>query len=286
MPRHPRSSTAAVILASMLGACGGAPGAADGQLHESKADYADAAEWPTTGPGQVDLANFEPFRAVYERHYRDMNGEHRQDRVVVTAERVAWGSEGAVMVTLTDTGSPDYDDTTARIQVRYFAETDGRLLFQIAPSPGTANDVTVVRIDDGDMKATAVESLTGAVNFREMAPPDGPGWGVPALWIAASIRPEDGDRIRVAPVYAMATSGVFADPPMRAVRRESVDGPDGPTEAFVIEYPSGMQSPRMMRTWLVDRPPYLLRRQPYDAVTGEEPLIGTMRLVSFQRLDG
>jgi hypothetical protein len=57
--------------------------------HPKKAVFADAASWPAIAPGQHPLKNFAPFRAVYERVYRDANGRQRDDRVIITAECVA-----------------------------------------------------------------------------------------------------------------------------------------------------------------------------------------------------
>ncbi len=54
----------------------------------------------------------------YERVYRDARGQQRDDRVIITAKRVAWGAAGAIMVTLIDAGNLDYDDTSTRVQTR------------------------------------------------------------------------------------------------------------------------------------------------------------------------
>ncbi|MFT5434664.1 MAG: hypothetical protein ACI9OJ_005378, partial [Myxococcota bacterium] len=142
--------------------------------------------WPATAPGQVELQNFTPFRAVYERCYRDENGQQRKDRVIITAENVAWGDEGAIMVGLVDTGSLEYSDTNARAQLRYFAGDDLALLFQLTPMSGTAKDYTLIRAEDGAMHMTNVKTATGESDHQQM-PSAPPGFGAPGAWLFASM---------------------------------------------------------------------------------------------------
>lgn len=279
-----KSEAAGFVVASAMLVLGCADGPSQTgivQVHEAKQTYADFGSWPVTAPGEVSLANFQPFRAVYERHYRDVNGEHRADRVIVTAENVAWGPEAAVMVGLIDAGSLAYSDTNARSQVRFFSLADGRLLLQVTPAPGTAKDYRLIRAEGGRVSMSTVRTVDGETDFRDMAVDVG-GWGAPAHWVVASMALEPDMKIRLEPTFAFASSRVFVAEPFTVLGEEWVDVLGERVSAWSVEHPIGLEGPRLMRTWVVNRPPYLLGRQPVDAETGEEPLIGSMRLVAFQ----
>lgn len=73
--------------------------------------------------------------------------------------------------------------------------------------------------------------------------------------------------------------------PFLVLEEESVDVRGETVSAWAVEYPIGLEGPRLMRTWVVNRPPHILGRQPVYAEAGEEPLIGSMRLISFQRFE-
>lgn len=276
---------ATFILSALLFGCKDAA-SQDADVHPAKQVYADAQSWPATAPGDVRLANFTPFRAVYERHYRDHNGEHRQDRVIVTAEHVAWGAEPAITVSLIDTGSLDYTDTTARKQTRFFGADDLRILLQITPSPGAAKDYDLIVAEAEEIYMTRVTTNTGEAEHREM-PLTAPGFGAPGAWVAGSMDLETGMRLRLDPYYAAPSSGVLGTSPSQVTGQEWIEMPDGERQqAWMVEYPLGMSNARMMRTFVVDRPPYLLAKQPYDLDGGEVDEVGVLRLIEFQAFDG
>ena len=184
-----KSVTVGLALASALtlaGCGGGSDQTAVGEVHEAKAAYADFASWPAVSPGAVQLTDFQPFRAVYERHYRDGNGVHRQDRVIVAAENVAWGPEAAIMVSLADAGSLEYSDTNARNQFRFFSREDGRMLLQVTPAPGTAKDYRLIRAEEGRVTTSTVRTASGEIDFQERAVEAGgcrpTGSWPPCLW--------------------------------------------------------------------------------------------------------
>lgn len=274
-----------LVLAFSMLIMGSDPAAAqtgDGAVHLAKEIYADMANWEATAPGAVELKNFMPFRAVYERHYRDANGQPRKDRVVISAEHVAWGEDAAIMVGLIDAGSLDYTDTSARSQIRYFTADDLRLLLQITPVTGTAKDYTLIRMEGGAAHMTSVKTATGESEHREMANAP-PGFGAPGPWLWGSMSLEEGMRIRFDPYYASASSNVLGAAPSRVIGRETIEMPDGEAhEAWVLERPLGMTGPRFMRTYVIDRPPYFLGKTPVDVDTGERPEVGSMRLLEFQ----
>lgn len=252
-----------------------------GAVHAGKEVFVGWEDWPAVSPGQAPLRNFQPFRAVYERVYRDGAGQRRQDRVIVTAERVMWAAEGAVLVTLVDAGSPDYDDTSARVQARFFAEGDQRLLLQFAPAPGTAKDYLVVHADRGPVRITHVaEASAGGDGQTPPAPL--PQFGAPAFWLAAGMDLTEGRTLRFAPADAPAPSNILGARPMVVGGFEEVVLPSGErVRARVVSYPLGMVGPRLMRNYLIDRPPYLVEKRPVDLDAAETTDIGTLRLVEF-----
>ena len=261
--------------------CQGAESQAAEEVHPEKLVYADYSEWPATTPGSITLNQFQPFRAVYGRHYTDHNGQERLDRVVVTAERIAWADEEAIAVGLVDTGNTDYPDTYARSHMRFFSAEHLGLLFQLTPAPGAAQDYMVIRVGEESVNATMVESETGDAEHREMPNP-GPDWGVPGVWALGSMPLEEGMKIRLDPAFAMANSSVLGTSPYRVVGQEQVSLPNGETmEARVVEYPLGMTNGRIMQLLIVDRPPYLVEKRPYDVDTGEFSDRGSLRLQQF-----
>ena len=277
---HWRWSAGLMVMAMTLGCQDAQSQSPSGDIHPAKAAFADMAQWPATGIGDVVLRNFTPFRAVYERHYTDAKGQARQDRVVITAEEVAWDEEAAIMVSLTDTGSLEYDDTSARSQVRYFARDDLRLLLQVTPVVGTARDYTLVRAEPGQMFMTSVETATGETRHQSM-PSAPPGFGAPGAWVFGSMDLREGMQVRLDPYFALSSSNILGGDPSRVVGQEQMDTPAGNHNAWVVERPLGMSSPRLMQTWVVDRPPYFLGKAPINADSGERSVGGSMRLIEF-----
>ena len=271
--------TALVVVA---GCADGAPADAQ-QIHPGKSHFSDAASWPSVAPGDVPLRGFHPFRAVYERVYQDAEGDEVRDHIIVTAERVAWGETPAVMVTLIDSGSRDHDDTWARIQTRVISEKDQSLLMQIAPAPGTARDY-VIGHTDGGARATLVQAESGAAQSLPVDFPL-PQLGAPGLWLAASMNLEEGQRLAFSQADAPAPSSTLGARPYHVVGQEEfLAGPVGQVEAWVVEYPLGMTNGRMMRAFVIDRPPYLVGKRPLDLDSGETTELGTQRLVAFTAL--
>lgn len=275
------------VLAGAVGgiAAAGATAQTTGAVHPTKEVFAEAASWPEVQPGARPFTSFRPFRAVYERVYRDRSGGQQDDRVIITAERVAWEETSAILVTLIDTGNLEYDDTTARIQTRVFADGDQSLLLQIAPAPGTPRDYLVVHPREGNLQVTGVLGETGEARSREV-PVQMPQLGAPAMWILGSMDLEAGQGVRFAAADVPAPSNILGARPFVVAGREAVRTADGEThEAWVVRYPLGMDGPRVMENLLTDRPPYLLGKRPMDLETGETTEIGTLRLIEFTTFD-
>ena len=76
------------------------PTCTESQIHPSKQAYVDWETWPVTTPDQVDLGDsFRPFRAVWSREYRNMNGEMRSDQIVLVAEELSWYGRRVISLT-------------------------------------------------------------------------------------------------------------------------------------------------------------------------------------------
>lgn len=274
-----------IVSALMIVGCQGAESQAAGDVHPAKQIFTEYTQWPATAPGEVSLSQFTPFRAVYHRNYTDANGAERNDRVIVTAEHVAWDDEGAIAVGLIDAGSLEYTDTSARKQTRFFAEGDLRLLLQLTPASGTAKDYVVIRVDDGAIDATQVESATGETQHREMPLPS-PSWGAPGAWVVGSMPLAEGMKIRLDPYLAMGSSSILGTSSYHVTGQESVSLPNGETSnAWVVEYPLGMTNGRIMQLLILDRPPYLFAKRPYDADTGETSERGALTLLEYQAFE-
>ena len=276
-----RYRTALVLAVLALTAPAAACAQGSGEVHPGKAEFADADAWPATTPGDVALRNFQPFRAVYARTYRDAEGQEVTDRVIVTAERVAWDETDAVLVTLVDTGTRDLDNTTARIQTRVFGESDQRLLLQLTPAPGTAKDYIVIHPEPSPARVTTVTAETGEGSLQSMPIPL-PQLGMPGFWLLGSMPLEEGQRVRFAPADAPAPSSILGARPVIVGEREEFDaGPAGRHTAWAVRYPLGMAGPRVMLNFVTDRPPYLLGKRPLNLDTGESTEVGTLRLIEF-----
>jgi len=281
-----KKSTIGVFVAALaLIGCGDTTPAGSQETHPEKAIFASAGDWPTMAVGEGTLANFEPFRAVYERVYRDGRGEERRDRVIITAERVAWNATPAISVSLVDAGNSDYDDTAMRVQNRVFAVDDHRMLLYITPVPGTPRDYMIAHTD-GELRMTMVEAASGEATVQK--PGVGvPQLGAPALWLIGSARPTAGQRFAFANADAPAPSNILGARPLLVSGTESVDaGPLGSQEAQVVIYPLGMTNARVMRNFVIDRPPYLVGKIPIDLDSGEASEVGSLRLISFTSFGG
>ncbi len=274
--QHALTIAAAVVFVG----CGQAESAASQDVHPQKAMFADAETWPTVGVGAVALANFEPFRAVYERVYRNAQGQERRDHVIITAEHVAWNETPAISVSLIDAGNTEYDDTAMRIQTRVFSADDQSLLLYIAPLPGTPRDYMIAHTD-GTARVTTVEASSGVGTSQPIDFPL-PQLGAPGLWLTGSMPLQVDQRISFAHVDAPAPSGILGARPTVVIAQETIDaGPMGRQEAWVLAYPLGMTNGRVMHNFVIDRPPYLIGKSPMDLDSGEASEIGSLRLVGF-----
>ena len=93
---------------------------------------------------------------------------------------------------------------------------------------------------------------------------------------------ETGMQIRLDPYPAVASSNILGTSSYHVTGHERVTLPDGKEhDAWVVEYPLGMTNGRIMQLLVMDRPPYLFAKRPYDADTGEVSERSSLRLLEY-----
>ena len=196
-----RLSTAltGVMLAILPLACMGQ------DVHPKKKIFQEVASWPATAPGDVKLKNFAPFRAVYDRTYKQGSGpnagDSRQDRVIISAEEVGWDGRRAVAITIIDSGIVEHNDTNARVLTLFAGLDDLRVLFEIGPIPGKAKDYYIGRIMPDKITLSMITTDTQKLE-PEKIKTDKPGFG-PGAWVMASMKLREGLKINLSPTYSL-----------------------------------------------------------------------------------
>ena len=253
-------------------------------IHPKKQVYRDMLQWPAVSPGEVGLKNFHPFRAVYERHYKQgagpKAGEPRQDRVIITAEEAGWDGRRAAIINLFDTGGPKYDDTNGRNLCMYMDLDHLQLLFEIGPIPGNGKDYYLLRAMEDKIMGTMVITSEGKSDVRTVETGQ-PGFGGPGPWVMASMSLSEGMKIRLDPAYSPGTHVLGSKSPGRVIGRETFKARNGKKyKAWVVESAGSLKSPRVLHSYLVDRPPYLIAKKRVNLDTGEEQVY--FNLMEFQ----
>ncbi len=249
------------------------PYVAHSQLaHPKKQMFSDVAKWPTTSPGKsTKLKNFRPFRAVYDRTYKQSSGPNagaaRQDRVIISAEETAWEGKRTVAITLIDSGIVKHRDTNARVSTTFVDQDNLRLLFGIAPVPGKAKDYYIGRVDPNIIKVSQVTTGTQTLTPKTLRT-NQPGFG-PAAWAMASMKLRKGLKIKLGPVVggrdplSMVTFGHVIG------KGKFVDGSGNETQAWIVESSSSMVTQMVRRVYLIDKPPYYLGTESVDLDSGK-----------------
>lgn len=263
------------------------PGAQAPDVHPGKALYAEAASWPATAPGSVSLKNFRPFRAVYDREYRQHSGANagdaRRDRVILSAEEVAWDGRRAVAITLLDSATPEHPDTNARALVQISDLETLQLLFEVGPIPGKAKDYYLARVEPEEILLNMVTTDTQKLTPQRHEI-SAPGFG-PGTWVMASMDLEAETRIRLAPYYSPeATNLVSASSYGRVLGSQSItDGSGGEHAAWVVETGGyySPSNPKVQHLYLIDRPPYYLGTENVHLETGDRSRFVWLREVQL-----
>ncbi len=261
--------------------------AGNGDMHAKKTEFKDAMTWPATAPGQVTLKAFQPFRAEYERRYKQgagpKKGEQRVDRVIIVAENAGWDGRPTTAVTIMDSADPKYEDTNGRIFTQYFDRGTLELLYEMGPIPGKAKDYYILRALPDKLVGSMVVTDQGEAKKQTM-PVAAPGFGAPAPWAMASMKLETGKKLRLHPAYSQGGGVMTTYAPARVAGREKIKALNGKTyKAWVLESVSNLRSPWMIRSYVIERPPYLIVRKSHNMDTGEERVY--MNLRSFQTFD-
>ncbi len=254
-------------------------------IHPKKTMYADFQQWSATAPGDVQLKAFRPFRAVYLRKYKQSSGPNkgqpREDRVIVTAEKVSWHGKDVALINITDSGNSNSEDTNARSLSMFANLEDLGVLFEIGPIPGKAKDYYVANIQADSQVVTMVTSSSGQSQTRKQQM-NGAGFG-PGTWAMACMDLKKGKRIRLAPVYSPPGNAITGRPFAQVLRRETYTSGKGESyEAWVIETMYGLASSRVQHSFLAPRPPYFLGTNSIDLNNGESKVF--MQLQSFEYL--
>lgn len=242
------------------------------EIHPKKAVFADVSSWPTTSPGQVGMESFSPFRAVYDRSYRQGSGPNagdpRHDRVVISAEHGGWDGESVAIITVIDSGIPEHSDTNARATSMFVSREDLSARFEIGPVPGKGKDYYIGRVDPDVVSVSMVTTDTQELAPQRMETSQrafGPG-----VWVMASMKLEQGKKINLGPFVSpqgnVLTSTTFG----HVVGRRAFVSAGGQTyDAWVIETSRNPSSPKVSHVYVTQQPPYYLGTETVDLDTGE-----------------
>ena len=242
------------------------PSCTQSQVHPSKQVYADAEGWPVTTPADIDFSDsFQPFRAVWSREYRNMDGEARQDRVVLVAEELSWYGRPVISLTLHDAGALESPDTNARTTSVYVDRQTLSLVRATAPKSGTAEDYNVVAAREDGIVLTTVSTTTGETESKRFATA-GPvfgGFNMDFLiWAGLGLQPDS----RVLIHRYSPSQNAMAPDIVRVIDRESIELPNGErADAWVVERPISQPDNALVQHFrILDRAPYIASRHVID----------------------
>ena len=261
-----------------------AAGPTEDGVHPGKKAFQDSNNWPAVAPGQVSLKNFTPFRAVYRRTYRQGSGPNagqtRIDRVIISADNVAWDGNKAIYFNMVDSGEAHYDDTNGRTFSLFFDAQNLAVLLELGPVPGAAKDYYTLRVLEDKLVGTFVTTDKGEAK-NQVAATSAPGFGAPAPWILASMDLAKGKKIRFAPAYSVGLGVLNTKAPFHVIDQKKVTSAGGQHfDAWIVESVGNLTSPWVQRTAITDKPPYIIRRESINSDTGEKKVY--MDLLDFQ----
>ena len=242
------------------------------KVHPKKEIFKDVASWTATAPGGSKLKNFEPFRAVYNRTYRQGGGpnagDERKDRVIISAENAGWDGQRAIALTLIDSGIVEHSDTMARVFTMFFGFDNLNTLFEIGPIPGKGKDYYITRVDKEMIYSSRIITKTQKLQSRKIAT-NKLGFG-PNTWVLASMNLKKGLKIKLAPVYSPRANSLTSYTYGHIVRKGTfTDGSGKKYKSWVMETSRNFSSPKVSHVHLIDRPPYYLGTETVNLDTGE-----------------
>jgi hypothetical protein len=253
-------------------------------IHPKKKIFQDVRSWPATAPGDVKLKNFGPFRAVYDRTYKQGSGpkagEPRQDRVIISAEEVGWDGRRAASITIIDSGIVEHSDTNARVLTMFVGLEDLRDLFEIGPIPGKAKDYYIGRIMPDTILFSQITTDTQTLEPQKMKT-DKPGFG-PGAWVMASMKLREGLKINLSPYYSLRGNSLTSATYGHIVSKGPfIDGSGKEHQAWVLETSRNFSSPKVSHIHLIERPPYYLGTETVNLETGERKPFVWLRSVEL-----
>lgn len=234
------------------------------EIHPYKKEFADFQTWNSTGPEDINLRNFRPYRAVYKRTYTNGEGQTVNDQVVMVAQRTNWFGSSAILFEYHDMGSKDFKDTNGRTQFYYLDEKTLKMHLAVGPKAGTPLDYTVVRVLDDKITTSRLVTETGDVEFKEFETTE-PTFGFRQIrflmWSALDLNV--GDKIKLQPIF----NAPQGQPSIAlGIVKEQVDytTPDGKEHRpFVVENTNDPTSALVHKFYLVNEAPYLLAQGLY-----------------------
>ena len=256
-------------------------------IHPTKGAFRDLTDWPQTSPRDVELRNFTPFRAVYDRSYRQgagpNAGDTRKDHVYVTADRVGWDGREAAAITIVDSGIVEHEDTNARVTTMFVDAKNLSALFEIGPIPGKAKDYYIGRMDPGSVRFSMILTEAQSLEPRSMET-DEVGFG-PGTWAIACMDLESGKKIKLGPFFSPGGNTLTSTQNGHVLGQKDVEDSSGNSyKAWQVETSRNPASPRVSHLYLIDQPPYYLGTESVNLETGERTRFAWLR--SFQELEG
>lgn len=242
------------------------------QIHPGKREFSDLPTWSTISPSNTTrLKNFTPFRAVYDRTYKQGKGQNagatRKDRVIISAESVGWEGTSAVAVNVIDSGIVEHADTNARVSSSIIGQSNLRVLFEISPIPGSAKDYYIARVDPNAILFSQISTDEQVLRPRTMKTSQ-PGFG-PTLWAIASMGLKKGKKIKLGPTLSSG-SPLSAITYGRVNRSDTFEDSSGRKyRSWVIESTGNASSPNVSHVHVTDKPPYYLGKETINLDTGK-----------------
>ena len=276
-------STIALVVGVML-TVSILPARAQQKIHPKKKIFQDVASWTATAPGSVKLKNFEPFRAVYNRTYKQGGGpnagDERKDRVIISAENAGWDGQRAIALTLIDSGIVNQSDTMARVFTMFFGFENLNTLFELGPIPGKGKDYYIARFDKEMIYLNRIMTKTQKLQSRKMAT-NKMGFG-PNTWVMASMNLKKGLKISLAPIYTPRANSLTTYTYGHIVKKSTfTDGSGKKYKSWVMETSRNLSSPKVSHVHLIDRPPYYLGTETVNLDTGERKPFAWLKSVKL-----
>ncbi len=260
--------------------------ACSADVYPGKERFMAPEKWPATAPAEVTLNNFQPFRAVYERQYKQASGADkgalRKDRVIISAESVAWNGVDAVQITLIDSGIVASTDTNARTLSMTVSKHGLSPVLEIGPIPGKAKDYYIVsfmaeQVNKAMIMTTSNEVSSDSEKVTER------GFG-PGSWVMANMPLKTGMKINLQPYYS-PQANVLASKFYAIVKGQEVmtDLSGQQHQAWVLESSDyfSLASPKVRKMYLSDQPPYYLGSYTVNLASEEETPYVVLRDVTL-----